>query len=66
MTYNCPKQLLGDLDRILLLLFDFCRTDEELAARRQLQKNAGELKAMIDKSCNLGACRAEKKICERL
>ena len=64
MIYNCPKQLIEEANRRLFLLFDFCKTDEEITAHRRLQKNATELGDMINKGCNLGACRAEKKICE--
>lgn len=65
MIYNCPKQLIEETNRRLFLLFDFCKTDEEIAAHRRAQKSVTELKELLDKSCNLRACRAEKKICDK-
>jgi hypothetical protein len=66
MTYNCPRQLFGEIDRLMLLLFDFCRTDGELMAHRHAQKSVNDLRDEIEKNCNTSACRADKKICGKI
>lgn len=64
MIYNCPKQLIEEGERIRLLLFNFCKTDEEIDAYRREVKAAGELKQLIENGCNLMGCRAKKKVCD--
>ncbi len=56
MKMSCPKEQFGEIYRYMLLIFDYCKTDEELRAYQAAVRNIRGLKEVIEKRLKLNKC----------
>jgi len=42
-----PTEIINEINRLLFLLFDFCKTDEAIRAQRLATKRVNELKEIL-------------------
>ncbi len=56
---DCPKKILGDIDRSMLLLAGFCQGHLEWLAYLAAVKVIGQLRKVIEKRLDIQKCKVE-------